>query len=87
MLIRQVVKFRYLGDGLATAIDHDAWYSRRKALDPMFHRNQLLRSINVFNSTGDTFVDELHSYAESGKTFELSPLLHRITLDVILKVQ
>ena len=75
-----------MGEGLPTEVDYDAWYLRRKTLDPMFHRNQLLRSIDAFNSTGDTFVDELHSYAESGKTFKLSPILHRITLDVILKV-
>lgn len=30
--------YRYMGDGLVTALDYDGWALRRKALDPMFHR-------------------------------------------------
>jgi len=77
---------RYLGEGLATAVDHDAWYIRRKVVDPMFHRSQLQNSINSFNSTADEFVKELQEYAESEEICQLSGLFHRATLDVIMKV-
>ena len=80
------IHFRYLGDGLVTISDHDKWSVRRKNLDPMFHRQQLRNSIDVFNSTGDCFIEELCSFAESGETFELNPIFHRTTLDVIMRV-
>ncbi|XP_067941507.1 cholesterol 24-hydroxylase-like [Watersipora subatra] len=85
-----VVRFLYgercMGDGLATAVDHGEWYKRRKIMDPLFHRNQLLLSVDAFNSTGDQLIEELHGYAESGETFKFNPILHLTTLDVIMKV-
>ena len=76
-----------MGRGLVTEKDHDVWYLRRKLLDPVFHRNQLRLSVDVFNSTGDQFINSLQKYADSGETFTLSPILHMTTLDVIMKVR
>ena len=78
--------FRYLGDGLATVINHDSWYIRRRNLDPLFHRSQLRLAFDAYNQAADHLTEELKEKAESGKPFTFAPLIHRSTLDVIMRV-
>lgn len=75
-----------MGDGLATEVNHDAWYIRRKMLDPVFHRTQLRLAFDTFNLTSDHLMKELGAYAESGETVTMAPIIHRSTLDVIMRV-
>ena len=77
---------RYLYDGLSTAQDYHGWYLRRKALDPMFHREKLRRAMDTFNTTADQFVNKLQGYTESGETFRLAPIFHRSTIDIVMRV-
>ena len=79
--------YRYMAEGLATTADYHGWYLRRKALDPAFHRNHLRNTIDIFNHTGDQFISKLQGFAESGETFRLSHLLHRSTIDVVMRVR
>lgn len=70
-----------------SACDHDAWYLRRRVMDPMFHRNHLKSAVATFNSAGDNFLKDLQTYAESGDSCGLSHLIEKSTLDVIMKVK
>lgn len=40
----------------------------------------------MFNKTGDLFVKEIEKHVESGESFEMVDLIHRTTLDVIMRV-
>ena len=42
MLQYDVHFFRFLGNGLATNVDNEAWKQRRAIMNPAFHRKQVL---------------------------------------------
>lgn len=77
---------RLVGDCLFTLHDYNKWVSRRKFLDPSFHRSRLHQSVDSFNLTGDKFIEQLSVYAESGESFSLGLLFHKVTLDIIMRV-
>ena len=52
----------------------------------MFHREKLRRAMDTFNTTADQFVNKLQGYTESGETFMLAPILHRSTIDIVMRV-
>lgn len=73
-------------DGLVTTRDYHGWYLRRKVVSPKFHRAALRDTIDTINTTMDMFTDEMMEYANNGESFQLAQVLHRSTLDIILRV-
>ena len=73
-------------DGIITTRDYDGWYTRKKALTPTFHRVKLQSTTHTFNKTADLFIRELEGYAHTGESFQLAHLIHRSTMDIILRV-
>uniref|UniRef100_A0A8C5CKV2 Cholesterol 24-hydroxylase-like n=1 Tax=Gadus morhua TaxID=8049 RepID=A0A8C5CKV2_GADMO len=77
---------RFLGNGLATATDHEQWHKQRRIMDPAFSSLYLRGLMGTFNERAENLMDELTNLADSKKEAKMLQLFNRVTLDVITKV-
>ncbi|XP_030201613.1 cholesterol 24-hydroxylase [Gadus morhua] len=77
---------RFLGNGLATATDHEQWHKQRRIMDPAFSSLYLRGLMGTFNERAENLMDELTKLADSKREAKMLQLVNRVTLDVITKV-
>uniref|UniRef100_A0A3P8R465 Cholesterol 24-hydroxylase n=1 Tax=Astatotilapia calliptera TaxID=8154 RepID=A0A3P8R465_ASTCA len=80
------VGFRFFGNGLITARDHEQWYKQRRIMDPAFSSLYLRGLMGTFNETADKLMDKLAELADNKTEANMLHLLNCVTLDVISKV-
>ncbi|GMR45694.1 hypothetical protein PMAYCL1PPCAC_15890, partial [Pristionchus mayeri] len=72
----------WLGRGLLTSTS-EKWHSRRKIITPTFQFNILKGYRDVFVAQGRVLVDQLESFADTGRELDLFPFVKRCALDII----
>ncbi|XP_005724928.1 cholesterol 24-hydroxylase-like isoform X2 [Pundamilia nyererei] len=77
---------RLLGNGLATARDHEQWYKQRRIMDPAFSSLYLRGLMGTFNERAEKLMDKLADVADSKTEANMLQLVNYVTLDVITKV-
>ncbi|XP_051954567.1 cholesterol 24-hydroxylase-like isoform X1 [Xyrauchen texanus] len=77
---------RFLGNGLATAADHDVWYRQRRIMDPAFSSSYLRGLMDTFNTMSERLMDKLEEKADEKTPVIMHGLVNCVTLDVISKV-
>uniref|UniRef100_A0A4W4GVR5 Cholesterol 24-hydroxylase n=1 Tax=Electrophorus electricus TaxID=8005 RepID=A0A4W4GVR5_ELEEL len=78
--------FRFLGNGLITAVDHDTWYKQRRIMDPAFSSSYLRGLMDTFNERAECLMQHLEVIAEERTIANMHRLVNCVTLDVICKV-
>ncbi|NXX74521.1 CP46A hydroxylase, partial [Urocolius indicus] len=77
---------RFLGNGLATVIDHEHWHKQRKIMDPAFSRTYLMGLMEAFNEKAEMLMEKLEEEANGKKEFSMLTMMNRVAMDVIAKV-
>ncbi|KAM9356314.1 cholesterol 24-hydroxylase-like [Pholidichthys leucotaenia] len=77
---------RFLGNGLVTAQNHEAWYKQRRIMDPAFSSLYLRGLMDTFNGTAEKLMDKLGDFADRKTETNMHHLLNCVTMDVIAKV-
>ncbi|XP_061602294.1 cholesterol 24-hydroxylase-like [Cololabis saira] len=77
---------RFLGNGLATARDHELWYKQRRIMDPAFSTLYLRGLMGTFNERAEKLMDKLADAADDKAEVSMLQLVNCVTLDVIAKV-
>ncbi|XP_019738247.1 cholesterol 24-hydroxylase [Hippocampus comes] len=77
---------RFLGNGLATARNHDQWYKQRRIIDPAFSSLYLRSLTGTFNERAERLMTKLADIADKKSEARMLELVNRVTLDVIIKV-
>lgn len=81
------VKFMILDIENASHLVHtivgEKWSKRRKLLTPAFHFQILEKFMDVFNQQSFKFVKIIQSKYEPGETFDITPLISKLALDII----
>ncbi|XP_065061538.1 cholesterol 24-hydroxylase-like isoform X2 [Rhopilema esculentum] len=85
-LLQHMFKIRSLGNGLVTELNKEKWKERRQIINPAFHRLYLKSLIPKFNNSADVFVKKLQNLADGNCVVDMSQEFHRVTLDVIAKI-
>ena len=68
-------------------LDDAQWVRNRKIHDPLYHRTRLRDQIDTVNQTVDQFLEQVGAFAETGETFELGAELHKMTLNISMRVR
>ncbi|BFZ12158.1 hypothetical protein BsWGS_15197 [Bradybaena similaris] len=74
----------WIGEGLLSS-NGATWARARRLLTPAFHFDILRHYVEVYNQAADTLIEKLDKLADSGKSFDVCPLISLCTLEVILK--
>uniref|UniRef100_A0A4W5RSE2 Cholesterol 24-hydroxylase n=1 Tax=Hucho hucho TaxID=62062 RepID=A0A4W5RSE2_9TELE len=77
---------RFLGSGLITAHNHDAWYKQRRIMDPAFSSLYLRGQMGAFNERAERLMDKLADMADTNTAANMHQMFNLVTLDVITKV-
>ena len=76
---------QYIGYGLLTT-NGSYWLRQRRLIQPGFHRQKLVNIVHIMNDEIDDFIEEMRlNYAKSGKAFDLSEEMMRLTFKVVAK--
>lgn len=79
-------RYRFLGSGLLTQLNHEKWKLKRQVINPAFHRGYLKDLVPQFNSVADSLVAKLAKIADGKTVIDMADEFHKVTLDVIGKV-
>ncbi|KAK7501782.1 hypothetical protein BaRGS_00006868 [Batillaria attramentaria] len=74
----------WLGEGLVIS-NGERWYRSRHMLTPAFHFDILRPYVDVYNKAADILCENIDKLADTGKSFDIYPLLKLCTFDIILK--
>uniref|UniRef100_A0A8C7FMU7 Cholesterol 24-hydroxylase n=1 Tax=Oncorhynchus kisutch TaxID=8019 RepID=A0A8C7FMU7_ONCKI len=77
---------RFLGSGLITAHNHDAWYKQRRIMDPAFSSLYLRGQMGAFNERAERLMDKLADMADTNTAANMHQMFNLVTLDIITKV-
>ncbi|GJQ70765.1 hypothetical protein Trydic_g695 [Trypoxylus dichotomus] len=73
----------YMGEGLATTSDRDAWKKARKMCNSAFQHNTVTSFLPIFRKNTDLLLESLNS--ETEKAIDTQPVIHLYTLDIIFE--
>ena len=79
-------RYRFLGSGLFTQLDHEKWRHQKRLLSPAFHRGYLKGLVPQFNSVASSLVTKLMDIADGKTVVDMADEFQKTTLDVIGKV-
>lgn len=79
-------RYRFLGSGLFTQLDHDRWKEQRLWVNPAFHRGYLKDLVPQFNAAADALVIRLMKLANGKTVVNMADEFQKATLDAIAKV-
>ena len=79
-------RYRFLGSGLFTQLNHKKWMHQKRLLSPAFHRGYLKGLVPQFNSVASTLVTKFTKVADGKTVVDMADELQKVTLDVIGKV-
>lgn len=79
-------RYRFLGSGLFTLVDHKQWKRERSLINPAFHRGYLKNLVPKFNLIADALVAKLTKVADGKTSIDMAHEFQKATLDVIAKV-
>ncbi|KAJ7362203.1 hypothetical protein OS493_013302 [Desmophyllum pertusum] len=79
-------RFRFLGSGLFTQLNHNIWKQKRRLINPAFHRGYLKDLIPQFNTVADALIAKLLKVADGKTVVDMADEFQKATLDVIGKV-
>lgn len=79
-------RYRFIGSGLFTQLNHKKWKQQRLLVNPAFHRGYLKDLVPQFNSVADTLVTKLKKVADGKTIIDMADEFQKATLDVIAKV-
>src|SRR5215213_5280069 len=72
-----------LGEGLLTNRDHDSWFTRRRMLQPVFHRRRIVTMADEMVAAGRKMLSRWEEIYASEGVFDVHEEMMRVTLDVI----
>ena len=72
-----------LGEGLLTNRDHDSWFTRRRMLQPVFHRRRIAAMADEMVAAGRKMLSRWEEIYASEGVFDVHEEMMRVTLDVI----
>ena len=73
-----------IGEGLFTT-NGAYWLKQRRLIQPGFHRKKLQALVEIMHREMHVFLEELKSYAQSGKVVDISKEMTKITLRIIIR--
>lgn len=73
----------WLGNGLVMS-SGEIWKRNRRLLTPLFHARHLENFCEVFNKSGENFVQVCAQYIDGDKVFEFTPLARRATFEATI---
>ena len=79
-------RYRFLGSGLFTQLNHKKWMHQKRLLSPAFRRGYLKGLVPQFNSVASTLVTKFTKVADGKTVVDMADELQKATLDVIGKV-
>lgn len=79
-------RYRFLGSGLLTQLNHEKWKQKRRLINPAFYRSHLKDLVPQFNSVADVLVAKLSKVADGKTVIDMADEFQKVTLDVIGKV-
>src|SRR5215210_7341317 len=80
---RQVGLGLVLGEGLLTNRDHDSWFTRRRMLQPVFHRRRVAAMTDEMVAAGQKMLSRWEDLYAPEDVLDLHEEMMRVTLDVI----
>ncbi len=72
------------GDGIFLS-EGDVWRQQRQAVQPAFHKEMIEKLASEVDSTVGDLLRRWHSKYGDGESFDVSPEMMRVTLDVVLR--
>lgn len=74
-----------LGNGLVSNADYDSWFSRRRMMQPMFHRRRLGAMAAKMLDAGDRML-ERWAQLPSGAAVDIDHEMMQVTMDIVTQV-
>ena len=74
------------GYGLVTNTDEVSWHTRRRLINPAFHRKCLKDFISKFNDVSNTFLARVDTLVDTSKPTSMVQEFGKVTLEVISQV-
>ncbi len=72
-----------LGEGLLTNRDHDSWFTRRRILQPVFHRRRVAAMTDEMVAAGQKMLSRWEDLYAPEDVLDIHEEMMRVTLDVI----
>jgi cytochrome P450 len=72
-----------LGEGLLTNRDHDSWFTRRRILQPVFHRRRVVVMVDEMVVAGQKMLSRWEKLYAPEDVLNIHEEMMRVTLDVI----
>src|SRR5919112_320764 len=72
-----------LGEGLLTNRDHDSWFTRRRMLQPVFHRRRVAAMTDEMVAAGQKMLSRWEDLYAPEDVLDIHEEMMRVTLDVI----
>ena len=72
-----------LGEGLLTNRDHDSWFTRRRILQPVFHRRRVAAMADEMVAAGQKMLSRWEDLYAPEEVLDIHEEMMRVTLDVI----
>src|ERR671920_85241 len=72
-----------LGEGLLTNRDHDSWFTRRRTLQPVFHRRRVATMADEMVAAGQKMLSRWEELYAPEDVLNIHEEMMRVTLDVI----
>ena len=72
-----------LGEGLLTNRDHASWFTRRRMLQPVFHRRRIATMVGEMVASGRKMLSRWEELYAPDDVFDVHEEMMRVTLDVI----
>ncbi|KAK7907122.1 hypothetical protein WMY93_015734 [Mugilogobius chulae] len=76
----------FMGNGLATALNHEQWHKQRRIMDPAFSSLYLRGLTGIFNERAEKMMERLSEEADNNTVANMLHLISDLTLDIIAKV-
>jgi cytochrome P450 len=74
-----------LGEGLLTNRDHDSWFTRRRILQPVFHRRRVATMADEMVAAGQKMLSRWEELYAPEDVLDIHEEMMRVTLDVITR--
>jgi cytochrome P450 len=74
-----------LGEGLLTNRDHDSWFTRRRILQPVFHRRRAATMTEEMVAAGQKMLSRWEELYAPEDVLDIHEEMMRVTLDVITR--
>ena len=79
-------RYRFLGSGIFTQLNHERWKHQRLLINPAFHRGYLKDLVPLLNAVADALVTKLMKVADGKTVINMADEFQKATLDAIAKV-